>query len=66
MSYLNEVDAWLEESGITNDDTKREIKGKILESYRNGRRDSIKYLYGVLKNMSNGKKDKNENQEKDK
>jgi hypothetical protein len=39
MNYMQTVDAWLEQLGITNPETKRAIKEKILESYRNGQRD---------------------------
>ena len=60
MSYLKNVDAWLEERGIEEAEVKEEIKKKIRESYYNGRRDCIKYLYGVLKNLSGGKNGKND------
>ena len=36
MDYLKQVDAWLEEIGITTVETRKAIKDKILESYRNG------------------------------
>ena len=38
MDYLKQVDAWLEEIGITTVETRKAIKDKILESYRNGQK----------------------------
>ena len=36
MNYMKQIDAWLEEIGITTVETRKAIKDKILESYRNG------------------------------
>ena len=62
MNYLNEVDSWLEDrlrlvNASVEDadaviaDVKREIKDKILESYRNGQNGRGKGASGVVKDM---------------
>ena len=62
MNYLNEIDSWLEDRlrlvnasiediDVVIADVKRDIKGKILESYRNGQDGRGKRPSGVVKDM---------------
>ncbi len=62
LNYMIELDAWLEDrlrminadrddiDGVIAD-VKREIKGKILESYRNGQRGRTSRPRGVVKDV---------------
>ncbi len=62
MNYLNQIDSWLEDrlrlvnASVEDADTviadvKQEIKGKILESYRNGQNGRGKGASGVVKDV---------------
>ena len=57
MNYMEQIDAWLEEIGVTEETPQKVIKEKILESYKNGRRDVKRVIMGVL-NGSRKKDDK--------
>ena len=40
-NYMQEVDAWLDGISITDENQRKEIKAKILESFKNGK--SMRY-----------------------
>jgi len=44
MNYMQQVDAWLDSISITGEHQRKEIKAKILESFKNGK--GMRYAKG--------------------
>ena len=55
-NYMHEVDTWLDGISITGEDQRKEIKAKILESFKNGKsmRYSKKRTYEPAKTNTQG------------
>ena len=55
-NYMQEVDAWLNGISITDENQRKEIKAKILESFKNGKsmRYSKKRTYEPTKTNTQG------------